>query len=153
MRGAPGTNHELLSGEGLIPARAGSTSTGAPEVPAKGAHPRPCGEHQPWGICCPQKWGSSPPVRGALCSERAASMAYGLIPARAGSTGAGVCSLTVSRAHPRPCGEHVEWADARKKKPGSSPPVRGALVGNLKVLGLLGLIPARAGSTKVPHPY
>ena len=71
---------------GLIPARAGSTSSNNSPYTLPWAHPRPCGEHtNTWRV----SWlgtGSSPPVRGALVTKIAEIAAAGLIPARAGST-------------------------------------------------------------------
>ena len=91
--------------------------------------------------------GSSPPVRGALIRLVEQGAQQGLIPARAGSTHPlqGVGHL--SRAHPRPCGEHVLVGVVWGALAGSSPPVRGALVYHHEEELASGLIPARAGST------
>ena len=86
VRGAPGTNHELLSGEGLIPARAGSTRSRIWTLWVRRAHPRPCGEHALKAGAVNQMSGSSPPVRGALIIYCLPPLLFGLIPARAGST-------------------------------------------------------------------
>ena len=53
-----------------------------------------------------------------------------------------------SRAHPRPCGEHLRNFTAQPLDTGSSPPVRGAHHWLILTVHPLGLIPARAGSTK-----
>ena len=50
-------------------------------------------------------------------------------------------------AHPRPCGEHDLFAVLNDGHTGSSPPVRGARVAAPSNAAMIGLIPARAGST------
>ncbi len=55
-------------------------------VHINGAHPRPCGEHHLQMLPAFYHEGSSPPVRGALATNRANLGVSGLIPARAGST-------------------------------------------------------------------
>ena len=73
---------------------------------------------------------------------------FGLIPARAGSTVFQVRFHSVSRAHPRPCGEHCLATMPREVGEGSSPPVRGARRNESLSSHCAGLIPARAGSTE-----
>ena len=91
--------------------------------------------------------GSSPPVRGAPPVALPVLRTIGLIPARAGSTDSHSPTLPFCGAHPRPCGEHRRWGKLRTAHKGSSPPVRGAPVIINKSALVLGLIPARAGST------
>ena len=50
-------------------------------------------------------------------------------------------------AHPRPCGEHGHPRNLRFAALGSSPPVRGARATSEHPEIIVGLIPARAGST------
>ena len=126
VRGARGGVHLQLKRAGLIPARAGSTRSTV-HAPAQGrAHPRPCGEHNEGSAKTLKALGSSPPVRGALSCGSTTSESGGLIPARAGSTYWRSHCPTSSRAHPRPCGEHVLQLLRLKLGMGSSPPVRGA---------------------------
>ena len=73
----------------------------------------------------------------------------GLIPARAGSTLCGDVPLVRVRAHPRPCGEHEKKSQVVLSQEGSSPPVRGALIFRTTPSRGAGLIPARAGSTRL----
>ena len=147
VRGAPPDKHASATLTGLIPARAGSTETSKLVRLLTRAHPRPCGEHLAHRSrrLCP--WGSSPPVRGAPDSRPLAPPSGGLIPARAGSTMNLRVSSTVTRAHPRPCGEHAEHAGRESSGKGSSPPVRGAPGMCRLMMKQRGLIPARAGST------
>ena len=89
-------------------------------------------------------------MRGALVSEIPGNPPVGLIPARAGSTQKSDRWRKLYRAHPRPCGEHDKAYNLWRSETGSSPPVRGALHRTIRVTPPLGLIPARAGSTRKP---
>ena len=112
-----------------------------------GAHPRLCGEHLIQVTHSESVAGSSPPVRGALPARMGQHRYLGLIPACAGSTFGHMLVRENDRAHPRPCGEHRRAPSRSSNQPGSSPPVRGALLAQHNLGFLLGLIPARAGST------
>ena len=114
------------------------------------AHPRPCGEHPRLAIDPNRGAGSSPPVRGAQGAHAGTGGGAGLIPARAGSTQKSDRWRKLYRAHPRPCGEHDKAYNLWRSETGSSPPVRGALHRTIRVTPPLGLIPARAGSTRKP---
>ncbi len=85
-RGARGTLNVRLKICGLIPARAGSTPRRSlPEAMTR-AHPRSRGEHSEEIDFATPEPGSSPLARGARMSLKSDRIAYGLIPARAGST-------------------------------------------------------------------
>ena len=151
MRGARVEGGRGESNVGLIPARAGSTSGRDSSSGEERAHPRPCGEHAEGVASRFAVAGSSPPVRGARRSRNRGRRTAGLIPARAGSTGAVPSPTCGHWAHPRPCGEHAAFHQTLPLGLGSSPPVRGALLGLLIAVGVVGLIPARAGSTSKTH--
>ena len=91
-------------------------------------------------------------MRGALGSHDDGFLSVGLIPARAGSTTAHSPESLALWAHPRPCGEHLYGHGVGSFRGGSSPPVRGALAAVLNPVVLVGLIPARAGSTRLSAP-
>ena len=84
-----GKLHELVHADapvGLIPARAGKTSTHSRASSRPSAHPRACGENlkgAPTPLLPP---GSSPRVRGKLPLTPQQKYHPGLIPARAGKT-------------------------------------------------------------------
>ena len=148
----PCGEHKLVKSEKtyakwLIPARAGSTPRDGVCHRYVGAHPRPCGEHCLLGGLPIRRWGSSPPVRGALHDIFCYCLEKGLIPARAGSTVSVEDSDSSPGAHPRPCGEHSTLARRPSTSMGSSPPVRGAPAVHDPAFRREGLIPARAGST------
>ena len=97
----------------------------------------------------PERFGSSPRVRGKRDRRRHRDRRPGLIPARAGKTPSGEPRPRGRGAHPRACGKNARltlWPPARR---GSSPRVRGKLFACVVVWGLWGLIPARAGKTPV----
>ncbi len=106
-----------------------------------------CGEHMSIGFLAEETAGSSPHVRGALTTQSPSKGAIGIIPACAGSTGAGDCRSIAAGDHPRMCGEHHRPVQLRDSGWGSSPHVRGAPALDMPVVGDGGIIPACAGST------
>ena len=60
-------NHDTVTG--LIPACAGKTPDKHAISPRNGAHPRVCGENELTQVLHHQMQGSSPRVRGKLCSQ------------------------------------------------------------------------------------
>ena len=127
VRGAPTSDGSILALCGIIPACAGSTVLLHLQSFLCGDHPRVCGEHP--SATSPRFAfpGSSPRVRGALCSSLSPSDGFGIIPACAGST---TLSLTLT-----------------KRGAGSSPRVRGTRCLRVYPVAPLGIIPACAGST------
>ena len=71
---------------GLIPARAGTTLPGPVNTPVLRAHPRSRGDHRGLRDCTITVLGSSPLARGPLLKRAGTFAAFGLIPARAGTT-------------------------------------------------------------------
>ena len=94
--------------------------------------------------------GSSPHVRGALENLHELVAEIGIIPACAGSTPDIQAVLTLTRDHPRMCGEHTGLMVLSIVARGSSPHVRGAP--SWQTLQQLNgrIIPACAGSTSRP---
>ena len=132
---------------GLIPARAGKTSSRASSPPSVWAHPRACGENRaPSGARCRCR-GSSPRVRGKRRPLRPGDVVARLIPARAGKTPISCPLIEAQRAHPRACGENATPANRSVDANGSSPRVRGKLGAHRHSPRRGRLIPARAGKT------
>ena len=131
----------------IIPADAGSTTSGSFSSPASSDHPRGCGEHRTRAPVCSATRGSSPRMRGAPWSSNHVCHRHGIIPADAGSTKTAVKVVNDLQDHPRGCGEHLVIYLELKSMLGSSPRMRGALCRlTLNDCGL-GIIPADAGST------
>ena len=71
----------------------------------------------------------------------------GLIPARAGTTYLWNIFRLCCWAHPRSRGDHEYPGGGWYLDKGSSPLARGPLAGTIRAVVLVGLIPARAGTT------
>ena len=132
---------------GLIPARAGTTNTSGNRARRGGAHPRSRGDHTRIVTLHALATGSSPLARGPLNRLLHNIDEAGLIPARAGTTSVLNAAFKELGAHPRSRGDHPLKKSVNALMTGSSPLARGPLVANLVAPLLLGLIPARAGTT------
>ena len=147
-RGALDLPGNGLTIPGIIPAYAGSTCGSTNVVRLLWDHPRIRGEH-PWSKTTARRsMGSSPHTRGALFQRRLCASRPGIIPAYAGSTRA---SQRLSRQdwdHPRIRGEHHNAHAVARGVLGSSPHTRGARHIDRRRLGVSGIIPAYAGSTR-----
>ena len=147
VRGAASDVRPARDTDGIIPARAGSRCIKNVNVNDCRDHPRACGEQWLRWFLLAQRMGSSPRVRGAGQSTGTQKTPNGIIPARAGSSGRKNIRPFFFRDHPRACGEQfcaVVFADCWS---GSSPRVRGAADLARLVVGIQGIIPARAGSS------
>ena len=132
---------------GLIPARAGKTSSYRVRGRRTPAHPRACGENGSAQKDGSVLAGSSPRVRGKHLQVDAHQRVRRLIPARAGKTYAAPSGVFIATAHPRACGENPAWPSTPHPRGGSSPRVRGKRDLDETVGEDTGLIPARAGKT------
>ena len=151
MRGAPGGRNQTHPHTGIIPAYAGSTTTGNATHTRTGDHPRVCGEHVGVRQDMTYQLESSPRMRGALNAGIFGLDDYGIIPAYAGSTRGGPRRSGCSGDHPRVCGEHRADRRGRRRVQGSSPRMRGAPIRRTEQLHRDGIIPAYAGSTENQH--
>ena len=133
----------------IIPARAGPTSCPSGSSGNRPDHPRSCGAN-PSGIRSNADLaGSSPLVRGQHASRLVGLSRVRIIPARAGPTSSLYSSSSTSQDHPRSCGANVESNRLTLYHVGSSPLVRGQLLGGVaRALGER-IIPARAGPTSM----
>ena len=150
-RGARVAARECLPRLGIIPAYAGSTGMDLRPAVTTADHPRIRGEHGDRGGEDGLYAGSSPHTRGARPPRPGKTPASGIIPAYAGSTGPGVFDPPRGRDHPRIRGEHRGCQCLSARTSGSSPHTRGALLGLVDLGGELGIIPAYAGSTRLPR--
>ena len=146
-RGTPNPVENLLAVEGLIPARAGNTSTGKIAAYPTGAHPRSRGEHPGALQLFNALLGSSPLARGTLQDGGKLACCQGLIPARAGNTDSLTETQERAWAHPRSRGEHHSKRSLSRTSMGSSPLARGTRTQGDARAAPAGLIPARAGNT------
>ena len=168
MRGAPRQNVIGDPNSRIIPADAGSTSSGHVDDLIYRDHPRGCGEHTSHGctghrilqdhprgcgehhICVcgqPVNVGSSPRMRGAHRLGLHLERIQRIIPADAGSTRFTRFPLEQIWDHPRGCGEHGGDRPSGACIRGSSPRMRGAQPFPTTGTSSSGIIPADAGST------
>ena len=110
-------------------------------------HPRIRGEHKSTVNATRQPCGSSPHTRGAPTIGLGKRPPPGIIPAYAGSTGAGSPRMRIVGDHPRIRGEHPVRSAKGQSGPGSSPHTRGALRWRRPSYRRRRIIPAYAGST------
>ena len=132
---------------GLIPAYAGKTRTRGMDECGCRAHPRVCGENLFVSHPRLSLTGSSPRMRGKQHFLYRDQIPRGLIPAYAGKTKWRFHWPFAGQAHPRVCGENVRSCCWLVWSWGSSPRMRGKLLGRQCGRGDLGLIPAYAGKT------
>ena len=146
-RGKREGGHPGLARGGLIPARAGKTRARPGRVRRPWAHPRAGGENSAPASAVLIAVGSSPRGRGKPHRGVPDRSGTGLIPARAGKTGAPPVVVLENRAHPRAGGENLRLAEEGMDVLGSSPRGRGKLGVAREPVSVEGLIPARAGKT------
>ena len=133
--------------DGIIPACAGNTPYFFIFGSCNRDHPRVCGEHIIIRHSMIQKLGSSPRVRGTPPRISRLFCVAGIIPACAGNTLSSQQLRLYRWDHPRVCGEHSISASRMGWFLGSSPRVRGTLVGSGMSRDAGGIIPACAGNT------
>ena len=135
---------------GIIPARAGFTTSGSRTTPGALDHPRSRGVYR---IICQSRartGGSSPLARGLRGVAEEGGDGGGIIPARAGFTGARRGARRRARDHPRSRGVYRGQPRARPGRAGSSPLARGLPGAGLDAHARARIIPARAGFTHLP---
>ena len=137
---------------GIIPACAGSRPRRPRARDGRRDHPRACGEQLHKIIHDTYFLGSSPRVRGAGKPVGTSKNVHGIILARAGSRQATSSPTSRSWDHPRACGEQFSFPVPLLAWLGSSPRVRGAVHRPLTTCNMLGIIPARAGSSAALMP-
>ena len=110
---------------GIIPARAGFTSTGGSGRTTRSDHPRSRGVYWRWRTICCGGRGSSPLARGLRGHRRPGGHRLGIIPARAGFTECRSRLPSSHPDHPRSRGVYSRAGTAFSSAPGSSPLARG----------------------------
>ena len=97
--------------------------------------------------------GSSPLARGLRVDKKPADATPGIIPARAGFTGAAGSGVHDSVDHPRSRGVYRSPLNNNVEPVGSSPLARGLRDGHRQFLERIRIIPARAGFTARNPPH
>ena len=114
-------------------------------------HPRSRGVYDISGTKYDPRPGSSPLARGLPPRGEPRGLGPGIIPARAGFTGAGGDRGPGQGDHPRSRGVYSKPLTIRISNVGSSPLARGLLSSSSDVNVLIAIIPARAGFTSEPR--
>ena len=132
---------------GLTPARAGSSRLNRAAPSDSRAYPRSCGEFRRTARSRVRPSGLPPLVRGVHMVRRPRLLLRGLTPARAGSSTAQEVKGLLEGAYPRSCGEFDESTAPAIRNAGLPPLVRGVRGQILSLRLVVGLTPARAGSS------
>ena len=133
---------------GIIPARAGFTRAKTFGLSCDRDHPRSRGVYQAERALERLREGSSPLARGLRGRWSGFANSTRIIPARAGFTRIGIPGDGVIEDHPRSRGVYTAALIAAWRETGSSPLARGLHDHSLALLGIDGIIPARAGFTR-----
>mgnify|MGYP000863397108 CR=1 FL=1 len=135
---------------GIIPARAGFTSSLSILSRIVADHPRSRGVYAALLDEDGEPWGSSPLARGLRVSHNCDRLKVRIIPARAGFTPPSCLGSGSGGDHPRSRGVYPAAHVRSGHQPGSSPLARGLPIGHRKRRNINGIIPARAGFTQIP---
>ena len=146
-RGLPATPAADIPLGRIIPARAGFTGRGRFPRRRSADHPRSRGVYSAACMASAEAGGSSPLARGLRGEASPLVLGLGIIPARAGFTGATGDRGAVVTDHPRSRGVYTISSVTRTSTKGSSPLARGLLAGPGECAFRIGIIPARAGFT------
>ena len=134
---------------GIIPARAGKTTTTTTLCRAQTDHPRAGGENLTSVAMSLWVFGSSPRGRGKPTRELESFTVPGIIPARAGKTYGDSATRNRLRDHPRAGGENGYTPGRDIYHFGSSPRGRGKPRPSCGDVSAQRIIPARAGKTRI----
>ena len=145
------TRHERHQDRlGIIPARAGFTTSTPWSTGAATDHPRSRGVYGPWSVRRLKGSGSSPLARGLLDRGGRGLLDPGIIPARAGFTAAIGSRPRATPDHPRSRGVYSCAPSWPPPPRGSSPLARGLQTAGGDHDSHRRIIPARAGFTPPP---
>ena len=137
---------------GIIPARAGFTSSWPCRSWSPGDHPRSRGVYVTVTTVQRSRAGSSPLARGLPGRPARHAGEGGIIPARAGFTAASSWAALAAPDHPRSRGVYRPDGVPAGGPQGSSPLARGLRVSCFGFVRTFGIIPARAGFTSASGP-
>ena len=130
----------------FIPASAGNSKSRTKHRRRGAVHPRECGEQAEGKGRFRGPCGSSPRVRGTAKTAEAVPNERRFIPASAGNSGTGGWRRPMWAVHPRECGEQLIGTEEEDPDDGSSPRVRGTVVGCNHDIDPVRFIPASAGN-------
>ena len=135
----------------IIPARAGFTILHFISFLHSSDHPRSRGVYWPPQYRTRDWQGSSPLARGLLVGRQVIQVGVGIIPARAGFTGLHASTRRQVGDHPRSRGVYPYARYSHVPMLGSSPLARGLQPSEIVLTVPQGIIPARAGFTRLEN--
>ena len=135
------------SASGITPAGAGKTEDWKSKYEKEQDHPRRCGENEDAARKKTDAEGSPPQVRGKPDHRPRQGTVCGITPAGAGKTYMRQQNTTITKDHPRRCGENASNFTPASCAMGSPPQVRGKLRACLAVAQGRRITPAGAGKT------
>ena len=147
MRGKPDPLPSGPEPPRIIPAHAGQTLGCFLVIIYSTDHPRACGANHGGRQAYVIDYGSSPRMRGKRRGGRLHAVGGRIIPAHAGQTRWGGRVHRQKTDHPRACGANAEAIAQAAAEDGSSPRMRGKLVGMVVFPRPKRIIPAHAGQT------
>ena len=147
-RGLPDEEWDYVRRDGIIPARAGFTSTTGRPQDHPPDHPRSRGVYDVKVLFSLPARGSSPLARGLPQAHPQHIRKRGIIPARAGFTARHSSDRNSSPDHPRSRGVYWRALSFLEYMRGSSPLARGLRGRCQSSRSDTGIIPARAGFTR-----
>ena len=151
-RGLRTVRDVIRGGSGIIPARAGFTRISFSVATDLADHPRSRGVYKPGGRGAPRAGGSSPLARGLHTLHPPRGPHRRIIPARAGFTVRGFVVFQYMKDHPRLRGVYHALRATWQSSTGSSPLARGLPAPSEPSPRRGGIIPARAGFTRLRTP-
>ena len=132
---------------GNIPAYAGKTHHAKRSIRSDKEHPRVCGENAQFLLETLRKTGTSPRMRGKPAEKIGCPPSSRNIPAYAGKTFDIGDAVAGQKEHPRVCGENGATIGRGISRAGTSPRMRGKLMGGVPAVQRMRNIPAYAGKT------
>ena len=133
--------------QGITPAYAGKSCSSRRCCGCCWDHPRVCGEKPVAMHSCITSRGSSPRVRGKVCTAEHDERQPGIIPAYAGKRRSDWIIRSIYWDHPRVCGEKRNTLAPASSGKGSPPRMRGKVLLRILRVSGVGITPACAGKS------
>ena len=131
----------------IIPTRVGTRNFEKFRICNSQDHPHACGDKGNKSKDYVIGVGSSPRVWGQASVSVACTGWSRIIPTRVGTRQAPIVDLFSARDHPHACGDKLSTRESGMLGEGSSPRVWGQVFFGLCLLGLVGIIPTRVGTS------
>ena len=128
MRGKVAAVQKRVNQLRITPAYAGKSDNDFTFKQTGEDHPRLCGEKTRQRISSFSMMGSPPPMRGKVRTVSTLTVRQRITPAYAGKSLNFVLLYSLTRDHPRLCGEKAKYGITEDTLKGSPPPMRGKVL-------------------------